>query len=99
MDLLNKLSKACVSNNLDLVKYLVEHGVNVNARDKYGDTALVVASGEAGRLNIVKYLVENGADVNFKADDNWTPLFAARYYENAHIVEYLVEHGAVDTCF
>ena len=60
----------CTSEGLNkLVKYLVENGADVNAKDKYGQTALINAV-KIGNLEILKYLVENGAYVNEKDEDN-----------------------------
>ena len=62
------LCEAAGSGYLDIVKYFVGRGADVNAKTGYGfiyATPLMRAS-ESGHLDIVKYLVENGADVNFK---------------------------------
>jgi serine/threonine-protein phosphatase 6 regulatory ankyrin repeat subunit B len=45
------------------VNWLIEGGVNVNAKNYWGETALFIASRE-GHIKIVKLLIENGADVN-----------------------------------
>ena len=45
---------------LDIVKYLVEHGAEVNSRGILGKTVLQSAV-ECGSIDIVKYLVEHGA--------------------------------------
>ena len=59
------LFSACKSGNADLVKYLVEHGANVN--NENGKTPLVIAC-EKGRKSIVKYLVEHGETPSVEAD-------------------------------
>ena len=43
--------------NLDVVKYLVEKGADVNIPDENGWTPLHIAAKE-GKLDVVKYLVE-----------------------------------------
>lgn len=53
------------SVNLDLVKFLVNRGADVNARDSGGLTALMFAV-QAEDLAIVRFLVDKGADVNRK---------------------------------
>jgi ankyrin repeat protein len=77
------LVKYSQSGNLEIVKYLVEHGADVHAGD---DEALHLSSNN-GHLEIVEYLVEHGADIN-------VALFASSEHGHLHIVKYLVEHGA-----
>ena len=83
-------------NNLETVKYLVEHGADVNAKTKDGWTALMIASKYANNLETVKYLIEKGSDVNAKkTKDGWTALMiASTTPDNLETVKYLVEHGA-----
>ncbi|NXI34708.1 MYPT2 phosphatase, partial [Galbula dea] len=53
---------ACIDENLDMVKFLVENGANVNQQDNEGWTPLhAVAS--CGYLNIAEYLISHGANV------------------------------------
>lgn len=42
---------------------LLDHGVDVNAPDRFGDTALHIAA-FAGNVALIEFLVERGADVN-----------------------------------
>ena len=44
--------------SLSVVEYLIEKGADVNAKNKYGETALH----EARTLEVAKCLVEHGAD-------------------------------------
>ncbi|EMP41002.1 Protein phosphatase 1 regulatory subunit 12B [Chelonia mydas] len=54
--------KACIDENLDMVKFLVENGASVNQQDNEGWTPLhAVAS--CGYLNIAEYLLRHGANV------------------------------------
>ena len=61
---------AASRGNYDLMKELVEHGVDVNYRDSRGRTALfLVAEDENPRaedVEAVKYLLAHGADANIK---------------------------------
>jgi len=60
---------SCRYGNFDLVKYLIEHGANVNDEMEDGNTALTVACRFMRRnynSKIIKYLIEQGADVNKK---------------------------------
>jgi ankyrin repeat protein len=58
------LHLAAGEGHLEIVKLLLEHGADVNAKTAY-ETALHLAAGE-GHLEIVKLLLEHGADVNAK---------------------------------
>ncbi|NXB45944.1 MYPT2 phosphatase, partial [Leucopsar rothschildi] len=54
--------QACIDENLDMVKFLVANGANVNHQDIEGWTPLhAVAS--CGYLNIAEYLISHGANV------------------------------------
>eukprot|EP00833_Pecoramyces_ruminatium_P017458 jgi/Orpsp1_1/1191490/evm.model.d7180000086292.1 len=79
--------------NILIVKFLVNHGINIKEEDGDGETALYFAC-RNGHEATVRYLVEQGADVN---NENWfmnSPLFYACENGSETIVRYLVEHGA-----
>ena len=81
------LKKAAKHGHLEIVKYLVEHGVDIHTQTDY---ALRFAT-EKGHLGIVKYLIENGADIH--ANNDFALRWAA-FDGYLEIVKYLVEHGA-----
>ena len=45
------------------VKRHLQRGVDVNVRDEYGETPLMIAAVK-GHLVVVKFLMDKGADVN-----------------------------------
>ena len=62
-DNLNKqLIEATEKGDLELIKYLVEQGADIHAKN---DCALRLAS-YSGNIEIVKYLVEQGAEIHAK---------------------------------
>ncbi|MDR1385312.1 MAG: ankyrin repeat domain-containing protein [Planctomycetaceae bacterium] len=86
---------AAHNSNVDVLKYLVEKGANVNIKTDSGETPLHVAASTNSNVDVLKYLIEKGADVNAKDMMGWTPLhFAAAHNSNVDILKYLVEKGA-----
>ncbi len=74
------------------VKYLVEHGVDVNMPDDMGTTGLIVAV-YSGNIEIVRFLCERGADVNAKDNLGRSPMNIAMYELLFTIIKILCEHG------
>ena len=64
---------AAFSGNYDLVEYLIKEGVNVNPKNKSGDTPLHKAACW-GNVEIFKLLVNNNANINEKNSYEDTPL-------------------------
>jgi ankyrin repeat protein len=77
--LIEAMSLASQLGRFETVKYLHANGVDVDAKGKSNDTALVEAT-QKGHLNIFKYLVENGADVNAKNEHNFTAIKRASFW-------------------
>lgn len=89
----NILMIASFHHNIDLVKYMIKHRVDVNYTNYDGNTALHYACRE-GYLEIVKLLVNNGANINQRSKEWQTPLMEAQNYHNQHVVDFLIENGA-----
>ncbi len=70
------------TDNLDLVRLLVEQGADINIPNENGDTPLMDAA-DLGKIVILKYLLENGADVNIKNDADHSALDIA--IEKGHV--------------
>jgi uncharacterized protein len=64
---------------LEAVKVAVELGIDVNATDQAGETALHGAAyrGNTGALTLIQFLVDKGAKLNVKDTYGWTPLAIA----------------------
>ena len=76
------------------VKALLAKGVDVNAKFRYGATALSYAA-DRGHVEVVKILLEHGADVNVK--DTFyksAPIIWAALKGHAQIVRLLLDKGA-----
>jgi hypothetical protein len=101
------LMVACNNGHLDVVRYLIARGANVNHRtDDDRTTALMFASAK-GYLEIVRVLIASGADVNAQqaVDKNpydpgleyrayFTPLIFASGNGHIDVVKLLCESGA-----
>ncbi len=98
-ELIEELNKdwdnADVSKNVDAskIKYLIERGADVNAKEQYGNTPLHWASIE-NRIELAKLLIERGADVNAKRNDEETPLHTASWKNRIETAKLLIEKGA-----
>lgn len=68
-------------NSMAAVRMVAEMGVDVNASDTSGNTALHGAVNN-GYNGVIQYLFEKGADLNAKDKNGWTPLNIAEIYRN-----------------
>ena len=86
------LHYAALYGNVESVRILLEHGADVNARNKSEATALIYA---AYNFDKTRLLVEKGADVNAHSTSGMTPLLVAvSVHGNLATVRYLLEKGA-----
>ena len=80
--------------NVEVLKYLVSQGVDVNATTAHGWTPLHYAA-RYNSVNVAAYLVSLGVDVNAQNDQGKTPLYvAAEKNDSVDILAYLVSQGA-----
>ncbi|RAH86480.1 GDPD-domain-containing protein [Aspergillus japonicus CBS 114.51] len=92
------LALATKANFVDIVRLLVEAGVDINYQDDHGETALHVAA-RFGHHECADILLQGNAEQ--KADTElaektygWTPLFIACVDGALRVVELLIEAGA-----
>jgi len=83
---------AAGEGRLDAVRYLLDQGADVNARDGRGRTALTEATFYGNAL-VIKELILRGADVNVLSDEG-TPLDIAINARHDAIVELLKHYSA-----
>lgn len=80
----------------DVVRLLLEHGADVNARDAIGMTPLAWAARvEHGNERTLRALLEAGADPGVTCELGRTPLDWARQYDNEQALAALEPAGAV----
>jgi hypothetical protein len=95
-----QLSAAARKGDAAAVKKLLDEGVDVNTKFRYGATALFYAS-DHGHLEVVKVLLERGADMSLKDTFyGFTPLSLAmgpaqkKKPEHGEIAKLLIQKGA-----
>ena len=89
-----ELIEAVISNNYELVKKLIEDGININFQDLTTCyTALIYAS-QKGYLDICKLLIDSGADVNIQDKHGSSPLMFTIISSKKDICELLIANGA-----
>ena len=83
--------------DLEMVQVLLDYGVDVNAKNDWGNTPLNYALKYGHKIvdpNVVRLLLDHGADPNLQANDGLTPLYRASRHGKVEIVRLLVERGA-----
>ena len=77
---------------LDVARYLIEKGADLNVQDKHGRTALM----RFAFTNYTQLLLDSGADVNLVDKDGKSAVFAYPFYDyyyDTEIVNLLVKAG------
>ncbi len=87
------LMAAALSGRIEITKYLLSHGANVEAKMQGGETALFKAAGN-GKLDIVRILIKANANVNAQDDNGNTVLIVAAIAGHEKIVRLLINAKA-----
>ncbi len=85
--------RAVTGGDIEAVPQQLRAGVNVNARDRYGQTALMLDA-HRGHRAMVETLVSQGADLNVTAKYNLSALMLAILAGHADIARRLAGAGA-----
>ncbi|XP_055309515.1 26S proteasome non-ATPase regulatory subunit 10-like, partial [Sitodiplosis mosellana] len=83
---------AMSDTSLDVVRFLIEHGADVNARNLYKYSALLTAA-ERGNVDIAKILIEHGANLDVTDIFGNSPLHMA-VDGHEDLVRLLIDSGA-----
>jgi len=85
--------EASKHGHIDVVKTLLEKGVDINTKDEYGYTALSYAALK-GHAEVVDLLIEYGADTNARNHWGGTALVQAVFFGHVDIAKILIDNGA-----
>ena len=84
---------AAEEGRIDVMKWLKEQGLDINARCNTGETPMHRAA-QRGRLESMKWLYEQGADIKAKASNGRTPMSWAAWNGHLESMKWLYEQGA-----
>ena len=82
-------------HDLNMIRYLLELGIDVNARDKQNWTALHFAC-QSQKADIITILLNNNAEINIVDSFGNSPLWRAvmNGRDNIDLIKLLLKHGA-----
>ena len=85
---------AAKDSSPEIIEYLLSLGMTVNMTDESGQTPLMCACLEGGRLDNIKRLLELGADIQqLEFNAGWSALHFAARDSSPEIIEYLISLG------
>ena len=87
------LHMAALQGDLDAVKQHIEAGSDLNEKDAWGSTPLVIAI-TFDKTEVAKALIDAGADLNTRNNEGSTPLHIAALFCRPEIVQALLDKGA-----
>jgi hypothetical protein len=87
--------KAAADGDVMAVNGFFSAGINPNAKDENGDTALT-ATAARGDLKIVEVLLRGGVDVNAKGRNTWTALLLALEGEHDQVADVMLGQPSID---
>lgn len=85
------LGIASFNGNLDVVKYLLDKGANVNVLDSARATPLYNAVRYSKSVDIVRLLMQRGADPNIEDREGYSALMYARKKKKQYLVRIMEE--------
>lgn len=86
------LHHASAHGTLEIVKYLVEHGFDVNASDGKDGCGPLQLAADKGNYDIAEYLLDQGASLD-SSESNFDILFGAIVGQSRDIVRLLLDRG------
>ena len=87
------LHVAALQGDLDAIQGHIRAGSDLNKKDAYGSTPLIVAA-TFGRTEVANTLIDAGADMTMTNREGSSPLHIAAFFCHTEIVEALLDKGA-----
>jgi hypothetical protein len=88
------LMLASANGHVDVVRYLLDHGAEVNKKESDGETALSLALELSPNLDVVEVLMQSGADIDARDSLGRTPLMRATFANDSDRALYIISKGA-----
>jgi uncharacterized protein len=85
--------KAVNEGDRESVASFIKAGIDINAKEEDGRTALLIAA-EKEDAGMIALLADSGADVNARDVDGYSALMYAAYKGNLELADLLLKHGA-----
>jgi len=87
------LHLAALEGNIDAIRHHIKAGSNLNEKDMFGSTPLIIAA-TFGKTEVARALLEAGADMTIGNKEGSTPLHIAAFFCHSEIVKALLDNGA-----
>ena len=87
------LHMAALQGNLDAIRQHIEAGSDLNEKDAYGSSPLIIAT-TFDKTDVARALIEAGADMEIRDNNGSTPLHIATFFCRTEIVKALLQNGA-----
>ena len=92
-DVNQELSNAVLSSDVPRIRFLLDHGADINKLDAQGFAPLHTAA-SGGNAATIALLLERNADPNGRDSDGWTPLLHAVFRNRVAALRLLISGGA-----
>jgi len=97
--LLDAANKDSSTGTIEISKFLIVQGADVNIRDDEGWTPLLDSIRSSSNELLARFLLEQGANPNVRCEcrglySGWTPLTIAIRHSKDTVINLLLEHGA-----
>ncbi len=77
----------------EVIKLFLEHGANINGKNKDGETPLHIMAQHRSSYDCLELLIAEGANVDAQDNNGWTPLMAALNYLEFDVASLLIDNG------